>query len=554
MKIAIRASFDTFRDLRESHAYYLDKTEVIEEYLIRRFDRAILFTRPRRFGKTLTMTMFRDFLDIRQDSSDIFAGLRIMEYPDVVKNYMNQYPVIFLSLKEVFGDSFEAIFRNFQIAISTLYDDHSDLIESESISTIHKDLFVKLQRQEAGRQDTIHALALLCKMLKDKYQKQVFVIIDEYDVPMAKALGTPYYDQVRDMIGQMLSYICKTNSNVKGVILSGCLYAVKNSTYTGVNNIIPYTVLSPIYASSIGFTDADVRKILEDAGLSEQYDMVAEWYDGYVFGRDKMYCPWDVLSFVRSVLDGSYDEDQGPESYWINTSETTLVQGLLGKNAGINESFERLLAGECIDCTVNEFVPYHKLHENEANLWSALVETGYLTKSVTEEMPLMPLKIPNRSIQTIFRKEVWNYFNDKVDNSYVHDLANALWAGEISRAEGALNQILEATISFYQEYHEYTYHLILDGFFTGLGYRVQSERETGYGRSDLMILDPARRRCLILELKHVQKEGAMEAALKEASRQIIQKKFDGQIKHEGYQTLLQYGMVFFDKRTKIAKL
>ena len=554
MKIAIRASFDTFRDLRESHAYYLDKTEVIEEYLIRRFDRAILFTRPRRFGKTLTMTMFRDFLDIRQDSSDIFAGLRIMEYPDVVKNYMNQYPVIFLSLKEVFGDSFEAIFRNFQIAISTLYDDHSDLIESESISTIHKDLFVKLQRQEAGRQDTIHALALLCKMLKDKYQKQVFVIIDEYDVPMAKAHGTPYYDQVRDMIGQMLSYICKTNSNVKGVILSGCLYAVKNSTYTGVNNIIPYTVLSPIYASSIGFTDADVRKILEDAGLSEQYDMVAEWYDGYVFGRDKMYCPWDVLSFVRSVLDGSYDEDQGPESYWINTSETTLVQGLLGKNAGINESFERLLAGECIDCTVNEFVPYHKLHENEANLWSALVETGYLTKSVTEEMPLMPLKIPNRSIQTIFRKEVWNYFNDKVDNSYVHDLANALWAGEISRAEGALNQILEATISFYQEYHEYTYHLILDGFFTGLGYRVQSERETGYGRSDLMILDPARRRCLILELKHVQKEGAMEAALKEASRQIIQKKFDGQIKHEGYQTLLQYGMVFFDKRTKIAKL
>ncbi|MBQ9306676.1 MAG: AAA family ATPase, partial [Clostridia bacterium] len=192
MKISIRTSYDIFRELRESGAYYVDKTEMIADYLVNRFEQAIMFTRPRRFGKTLTMTMFRDFLDIRQDSSDIFAGLRIMEYPDVVKNYMNQYPVVFLSLKEVFGDSFEAIFKYFQIAISTLYDDNADLIESESISSIHKDLFVKLQRQEADVQDTIHALALLCKMLKDKYQKQVFVIIDEYDVPMAKALGTPY--------------------------------------------------------------------------------------------------------------------------------------------------------------------------------------------------------------------------------------------------------------------------------------------------------------------------------------------------------------------------
>ncbi len=552
----IRASYDSFRDLRENNAYYIDKTEIIREYLVSRFDKAVMFTRPRRFGKTLTMTMFRDFLDIRQDSREIFSGLKIMEYPDVVKNYMNQYPVLFLSLKEVFGDSFDKVLRNFQIAISTVCDEQATLLESKKVSTIHKEFFSKLQRKESNEEDTIQALALLCQMLRDQYNKQVFVIIDEYDVPMAKALGTPFYDKVRDMIEHMLSYVCKTNSNVKGVMLSGCLYTVKNSTYTGVNNIIPYTVLSPIYGSSIGFTDEEVKRLLGDAGLSERYGTVAEWYDGYMFGRDKMYCPWDVLSYVRSVLDGSYDEDRGPESYWLNTSETSLnlIHGFLGKNGGINEDFERLLAGETIDCTVNEFVPYHRIHESGGNIWSALVETGYLTKAVAGRPPLMPLRIPNRSIQIVFRQEVWDYFEDKIDNAFVRDLVNALWAGEIRDAQNALNQILEATLSFYHEYHEYSFHLILDGFFTGLGYRVQSERETGYGRSDLIILDPARQRCLILELKHVKKEEEVKTALREASSQMIQNKYESQLRYEGYRTRLQYGMAFFDKKAFIAEV
>ena len=358
------------------------------------------------------------------------------------------------------------------------------------------------------------------------------------------------------MVEHMLGYVCKTNSNVKGVILSGCLYAVKNSAYTGVNNIIPYTILSPLYASSIGFTDEDVRKLLCDAGLEGLYATVEEWYDGYIFGRERMYCPWDVLSFVKSKLDGSYSEEMGPESYWLNTSETSLnlIHGFLGKSEGANEGFERLITGGTIDCTVNEFVPYHRLHESGANLWSALVETGYLTKAVTGRPPLMPLRIPNRSIQAAFRQEVWNYFNDKVDNAFVRDLANALWAEEIEPARNALNQILEATLSFYHAYHEYSYHLILDGFFTGLGYRVQSERETGYGRSDLVILDPARRRCLILELKHVEKEEEMEAALEDASSQVIQKKYDSQLRYEGYRTRLRYAMAFFGKKCGIAAI
>lgn len=556
MQVNIRSSYDSFRELRESNAYYVDKTEMIEEYLIRRFDKAVMFTRPRRFGKTLTMTMFRDFLDIRQDSKDIFAGLKVMEHPDVVDNYMNQYPVVFISLKEVFGENFERILGKFKIAVSELFKQYIELINSPKIDSDDKKIFLDLKQQNADEDNTVAFLSLLSRMLCAYYGKQVFVIIDEYDVPMAKALGTPYYDKVRDMIEHMLSYVCKTNDNVKAVMLSGCLYTVKNSTYTGVNNIIPYTVLSPIYASAIGFTDENVKKLLSDAGLSDHYDTVAEWYDGYMFGRDKMYCPWDVMSYVKSVLEGSYDEDRGPESYWLNTSATSLnlIHGFLGKTAGANEGFERLLAGETIDCTVNEYVPYHMIHESGDNLWSALVETGYLTKKVKGRPPLMPLSIPNRSIQFVFRQEVWNYFKDKVDNAYVRDLANALWSEETEAACSALNQILEATLSFYHEYHEYSYHLILDGFFTGLGYRVLSEQETGYGRSDLIILDPARNRCMILELKHVKTEAEMEAALQEAAGQIIQKKYESRLRYEGYVTRLQYGMAFYDKQARIVKI
>ena len=556
MRINIRISYDSFRELRESRAYYADKTEMIEEYLVRRFDKAVLFTRPRRFGKTLTMTMLRDFLDIRQDSRKIFSGLKIMEYPDVVQGYMNQYPVAFISLKEVFGQDDKAIFQNFSIVMSKLFEDNAFLMDSPEVSEVSKKFFETIWRQQGKQENTEQALDLISFMLRQHFGKPAFILIDEYDVPMAKALGTPYYDKVRDMIEHMLSYVCKTNSNVKGVILSGCLYTVKNSTYTGVNNIIPYSVLSPLFASSIGFTDENVRKLLSDAGLSEEYNTVAEWYDGYLFGRERMYCPWDVLSFVRSKMDGSYSEAMGPESYWTNTSETSqnLIHGFLGQTADVNERFEQLLAGNTIECIVNELVPYHRIYESGENLWSALLETGYLTKTVKEKMPLMPLKIPNKGIQAVFRQEVWNYFSDKVDNAFVRDLANALWAGEAEKAQSALNQILEATLSFYHEYHEHSYHLILDGFFTGLGYRVQSERETGYGRSDLIILDPARQRCMILELKHVKKEEEIGAALKEAASQIIQRKYDSQLRYEGYQTRLEYGMAFCEKRSWISKL
>ena len=556
MAIKINAPADIFRSLRENGAYYIDKTMILKEYLEERFEEAVLFTRPRRFGKTMLMTMIRDFLDIRRDSRDVFEGLEIMKCEDIVANYMNQYPVIFISLKETHSIDYKKVYEYLQVVVANLCASYGELLHSDKIMDADKDRFRELSSQSANEANTIVFLDTLSRMLHAHFGKQVFIIIDEYDVPMARTYGTPAYDQTRVMIERMLSCVCKSNEHVKAVLLTGCLYTVKNSTYTGVNNIKAYTVLSPRYATYFGFTDGEVRKLLEDAELTDHYDTVKEWYDGYLFGNDKMYCPWDVLSYVDSVQWGEYDEDQGPDTYWVNTSETSLdlIHGFFGKTAEANESFEKLLAGDTIDCIVDDAIPYHRIHENGDNLWSTLVETGYLTKAVKGRPALMPLRIPNKGIHKVFLREVWSYFRDRVDNVFVRDLTAALWAGESRRAEEALNQILEATLSFYHEYHEYSYHLILDGFFTGLGYRVISEQETGYGRSDLIIMDPARNRCLLLELKHVKKQDEIEAALKEAGSQIIEKKYQSRLVYQGYHERKQYAMAFCGKNCRIGEI
>ena len=326
------------------------------------------------------------------------------------------------------GEDFETIFGNFRRTISGVCKELDDLLQSDRVDEDDRMLFSELKKQKADAVNTVAALDLICRMLHDHYGKQVFVLIDEYDVPMGKALGMSSYEKVRDMIERMLSFVCKTNEHVKAVMLSGCLFTVKNSTYTGVNNVIPYTVLSPLYASYFGFTDKDVKKLLSDTGFSSYYDTVREWYDGYLFGRERIYCPWDVLRFVNSLVEGSYSEIMGPENYWANTSEMSLdiVRGFFGKTKGLMENFEKLLAGQTIDCIVSENLPYHRIHESGENIWSALLETGYLTKAMPERMQLMPVRIPNMEIQDVFRREVAAFFLEKVDHGFIRDRSNIL--------------------------------------------------------------------------------------------------------------------------------
>ncbi len=547
-------SFDCY--IKEKN-YYVDKTEIIYEYLEESFESKIMFTRPRRFGKTMIMTMFRDFLDNTQKSEELFKGLKIMEHKDLVNQYMNKYPVLFLSLKDVKGSSFEDIYDLFRNKVCEVYRDHAYLLSSEYLDDDDKEMFSELKKGEASKSTTILGVSFLCEMLKKHWDKQVFVIIDEYDVPMANAVGTPAYEDVLDMIQKMLSSVCKTNSNVKAVMISGCLYTIKNSSYTGLNNIRPKTILTNRYAMYFGFTDEEVKQILTAAGYSGKYDEVKKTYDGYIFGNTHIYNPWDVMNYIAYLDDNGGISPIEPQLFWANTSETrlNLIHGFLGRTADALEGFEKLLTGQQFVKVINENVPYHQLHDAGNNLWAGLLETGYLTKAEKQgRSGTLTLCIPNIEVMEVFRQEVSNFFEKHVDIASVNLFVDALWNSNAKGSQDSLDLILQATVSYLHAYHEYTYHLVLDGFFTGKGYRTYSEIEAGFGRSDLIIKDLERNRALVLELKHAEKEKDLQKGLKEACDQIKAKKYESNLVYDGYTEIHKYGMAFFDKQCLIKEL
>ncbi len=554
-RLKIDETCDSFRQIRNNGSYYVDKSYFLRDYFGAEQKKAIMLTRPRRFGKTVLMTMLRDFLDVRMDSRELFEGLQIMEHTDLVNKYMNKYPVVFMSLKEVYGETEEGVLEALREAIVKLMGSCRELLTAEDIYSDEKENYMELLRRKGNRDQLLQAPAFLCEMLSRHYGKPAYVLIDEYDVPMARTAGTEAYDPTRNMIEKMLSYVCKTNENVAGVVLTGCLYTVKNSTYTGVNNIRPYTVMTDTFSTAIGFTEAEVEKLLADGEISDRLPQVQEWYNGYIFGQDHIYCPWDVLSHVDSILKSEYKESMGPKNYWLATSESrlNLIRGFFGKTGDATEQFEHLLAGGSIRKPLDESMTYDRIYEQGDNLWSALLETGYVTKATKEEEKEQLLRIPNREVLDVFRKEVHAFFDGKIENSSVKEFMNALWAEETERAEEALNLILEATLSFYHEYHEYSYHLILDGFFTGQNYLVLSELESGYGRTDLIVKDYARRRCLLIELKHSKNVEELDKMCKEAESQILTDKYDSRMRYEGYMDIKRYGMAFSGKRCRIRR-
>ena len=396
-RLKIDPSSDDFESHRLEGLFYIDKTEMIYDYFEKHYSKRILFTRPRRFGKTMIMTMFRDFLDIRQDSRKLFEGLDIMKHPKTVEEHMNNHPVIFLSLKEVKGNNWEEAQDELRTTLASLFESFHELRKSKKISDSERLRYIKVCNQEINLANIKTALKSLSTMLYKHYDKNVFVIIDEYDVPMANAYGKPCYNQVVDMVQSMLSNVGKTNKEVAALIMSGCLHTVMNSGYTGFNNIIAYSALSYAYSGYFGFRDEDVAKILAAAGMEEKAAVIKEWYNGYVFGETHIYNPWDVMKYVNEI---SNDERRRkkPGKYWVNTSESRLdlIHGFIGKTPDALESFGRLLSGEAVEKKINEDLPYHMLHASRDNLWTGLLETGYLTKATEEDGDILPLRIPTR--------------------------------------------------------------------------------------------------------------------------------------------------------------
>lgn len=389
---------ESFRELREKNCYYIDKTCFIEDIMEDSF-KVLLFTRPRRFGKTLTMSMLADFLDIRMDSRQLFEGLQVSKNDSLCRKWMNQRPVLFVTLKNINGLDFTNAYGTFQTMVSDLCVAHAYLAESSVVDENDRKVFKRLKGCEGTVIETKESLYTMLRMMKMHYGKPVVLIMDEYDVPLANANEYGYYLHMLDLIRNYIGKALKTNEFLDFAVITGCLRIAKESIFTGTNNFISNSVSQTEYSNYFGFTEAEVWKLLQDAGLGEYADSIRNRYNGYQFGKSSIYCPWDVLNYVRALQN---DPSAKPDNYWRNTSHNGIIRSFIERtDLAVHDKFERLLSGECIQEQILEDMTYDTLHSSEANLWSILYLTGYLTQSKSEDGKTY-LKIPNEEIRTVF--------------------------------------------------------------------------------------------------------------------------------------------------------
>ncbi|MGN1037801.1 MAG: AAA family ATPase, partial [Mailhella sp.] len=404
-RIFIGAEF--FREIRENGFYYADKSGIIEELLVQNPAKVTLLTRPRRFGKTLTMTMLQEFFDIRKDSRGIFEELAVSENSELCEKWMNKYPAVFLTLKGVEGLSFEQAMGQMKELIGRLCREFSFLLESPSVDETDRQTLRKLKNREGTAEQLTSALSTFCTALHDHYGKNVILLIDEYDVPLAKAQENGYYKEMVAFIRAFLGGTLKTSPFLQLAVLTGCLRISKESIFTGLNNFRCYGIDDALFADKVGFTSEEVDALLESAGLAEKKAVLREWYDGYRFGNNvEMYCPWDVLQYVADVM---YYPSSEPKAYWNNSSGNGVIKSFVGRSdLSIGGKFETLLAGGCVEARITENLTYDSLHSSEDNLWTLLYLTGYLTKARPEQMEecgilpggeMTPLVIPNKEIR-----------------------------------------------------------------------------------------------------------------------------------------------------------
>ena len=540
----------SFADIRENGYYFVDKSGLIKELLKTEAAQVTLITRPRRFGKTLGMRMLAEFFDIRKDSRALFAGLAIAREQEICKKWMNQYPVLFLTFKDVGGNTFEHAFGMLKSVISNLCVEHAYLGSSKSVDSIYLEKFAKLKEEKADDAVVKNAVALLLRMLHAHYGKPAILILDEYDVPVAHAKG--YYGQMMEVVGPMIGTAVKDNDSLKFAVVTGCLRIAKESIFTGTNNFVSDTISDTRLDEYFGFTQPEVDRLLQDAGLLNHAQEIRQWYDGYRFGRCDVYCPWDVVNHVgRLLLDGG----AAPGNYWENTSSNSVLREFLGRaELDVGEKFEALLAGGYIKEPVEENLTYDVLGSSEENLWSLLYLAGYLTRLREGEVPkgsLPPgwyaLKIPNAEVMGIFQKSVNAWFVERSACSDRRGLFAALWEGDAGKLTEILSGLLFDTIS-YHDYRESFYHAFLAGLFANAGYRVESNYEAGLGRADLVVKDRKNRRAAVVEAKWTDSEGGMEKACEEALSQIEQKQYAKEAEHSGYLRVVRLGVAFYKKQ------
>lgn len=542
-----------FEKIRKNDYYYVDKTELIQALVKTEPAEITLFTRPRRFGKTLVMSMLASFFDIRRDSRDLFEGLKIAEDQKLCELWMNQWPVIFLSLKDAGGESFEDAYGLLQSIISQLYVEHAYLEKCAEIDESYKEIFARLKRRQGNKKDVQISLRILMRMMQIYYGKQVILLIDEYDVPMAKAGAKSYYNEMLDVIGTMMSQALKDNTSLKFSVITGCLRISKESIFTGTNNFVADTIADERFSSFFGFTDEEVRELLENTDNLEYFDRIKKWYDGYCFGKTEIYCPWDVLCYLNKL---AFESESEPENFWENTSHNDIIRTFLScEGMDVTDFFERLLAGETIEVNITENLTYENLTDSEENLWSVLYLTGYLTKDIKNPVNGKTkafLKIPNAEIMDIFRKSVVRWFDERIAVRDRSELFEALWNEDTVKLSDLISELLFETIS-YHDYAESFYHAFLACLFANAGYIVESNYESGLGRSDLVIKDKKKRRVVIMEMKIADSAESMQKAEERALNQIEEMCYADGMYAQGYQKVIKYGVAFYRKSCLVGR-
>ena len=544
-----------FSEIRQKNYYFIDKSGLIEELLKTTATKVTLITRPRRFGKTLGMSMLAAFFDIRKDSSALFAGLEISKNRDLCEAWMNQWPTIFFSFKDVDGLNFEDAYNRLIAQISNLYKKHTYLLECSDIDADDKTIFRAVKSGTANKTQISQALSTLTRLLQIYHQKQVVLLLDEYDVPIAKASDKGYYQEMLDIMKVLLSTVLKDNESLRFAFITGCLKIAKESVFTGTNNLVTDSITSSRLDEYFGFTQKDIDKLLKDAKATEKTEIMKDWYDGYHFGEADVYCPWDVMNYMRELLQ---NPNAKPESYWKNTSDNAIIRSFIDyAGSSITKKLEVLLEGDYIVQRVDESLTYDYLHSSEENLWSILYLTGYLTK-VREENLKAPLPekytaliIPNAEIKEIFETTVINWFDDNAKIWNRKALFDAIWYGDSKTITAEMTKLLRKTIS-YHDYKEDFYHAFLAGIFTGAGYMVESNREHGEGRSDVIVYDSSEGRVAVFEVKYSKKLEDMSKDCEKALQQIDTKLYAKEYEDD-YDEVLCFGISFFKKRCIVKK-
>ncbi len=546
----IPVGISDFGKIRSEGFYYVDKTGLIAE-LLRAKAEVTLITRPRRFGKTLGMSMLEAFFDIRKDSRKLFAGLEIEENQELCQKWMNQWPVIFLSLKNVDGLHFSDAYQQLVYEISCLYQEHSYLLNSPTLSELDKATFKRILERQAERTEVARSIQLLSQLMNRHYQKKVILLVDEYDVPVAKANSNGYYKEMLDVMKSLMQSV-KDNTALQFAIITGCLKIAKESIFTGTNNFVSDTIHGSRLNEYFGFVQEEVAQILQNAEIEEQSEDIKKWYDGYRFGNVEVYCPWDVMNYI---LDLQYNPNAKPASYWKNTSDNAIIRSFIDyAGSSITKKLETLLAGGYIVQDVDENLTYDYLHSSEENLWSMLYLTGYLTRTDADtNLPdsKIALAIPNAEIREIFETTILKWFQDSAKTWDKNKLFEAVWNGDSEAITKEMNMLLRRTIS-YHDYREDFYHAFLAGIFTGAGYMVDSNKEHGEGRSDIIVYDSLHGRLAVFEAKYVRTleklESECDVALQQIDRRMYTKEFE-----EDYDEILCYGISFFKKRCMVKK-